>query len=439
MIIKREELYETLKKICPGKYSVGLHGISLSRVQDFYGLDISLPEVISTATAKQIVENGLRVESARTINGTVAFMGRLDDPDSLEKTFKELASYRYGSDKDYIIVATPVEIECEDGRTLYVGATNLNSKYKRYFDTTGNETTTVLDKIILSDKSIIKPRFILGRFKKLNDEEIELDINPEHLSQTGKKFTSEEYENYVKCLRYSTYSPVLYPLLKKDLVALRDSLYDLDENLYTSAYLIETIEQLLREDQIREFSEEDLKRLAELKQRHRQILEDNKRYEEEQQQKLERMANYTIDEIREFALNNHPTYFQNFPDSIKNNIELMRELTKTPGLNSFIVYYLGPNVRNDSEAMINLVNNCRTSNFPEYFNDDIWYDGQLPNKSDLGYDTIGLDVRTNPLFWESLNTRILEINKEEEKNYPYFDTEKEVRLATELKAKKTQK
>ena len=151
------------------------------------------------------------------------------------------------------------------------------------------------------------------------------------------------------------------------------------------------------------------------------------------------MANYTIEEIREFALSNHPSEFQNFPDSIKNNVELIRELTKTPGLSSFIVYYLGPDVRNDSEAMINLVNNCKTSNFNDYFNDDIWYDGQLPNKSDLGYTTIGLDVRTNPLFWESLNTRILEINKEEGKNFPYFDTEKEIRIATELKYNKTQK
>lgn len=439
MKIKREELYETLRKICPGKYSVGLHGISVDRVHDFYGFDISLPEVISTATAKQIVERGLRVESARTINGTVAFMGRLDDPDSLEKTFKALANYSYGSDRDYIIVATPVEIECEDGRTLYAGATNLNSKYKRYFDTTGNETTTVLDKIILSDKSVVTPKFILGRFKKLNDEEIELDINPEHLSQTGKKFTPEEYENYVNYLRYSTYSPILYPLLKKDLIALRDELYTYDGNLYSTAYLIETIEQLLREDQIRDFTPEDLKKLEELKERHRQILEENKRYEEEQKRKLERMANYTIDEIREFALSNHPNEFQDFPDSIKNNVELMRELTKTPGLSSFIVYYLGPDVKNDSEAMINLVNNCRTSNFNDYFNDDIWYDGQLPNKSDLGYTTIGLDVRTNPLFWESLNTRILEINKEEGKNFPYFDTEKEIRLAQKAKANKVQK
>ena len=53
--------------------------------------------------------------------------------DSLETTFKGLTNYWYGSDRDYIIVATPVEIECEDGRILYAGATNLESKYKKYF------------------------------------------------------------------------------------------------------------------------------------------------------------------------------------------------------------------------------------------------------------------------------------------------------------------
>lgn len=411
MKIKREELYETLREMCPGKYSVGLHGISLSRVHDFYGFDISMPEVISTAIAKQIVENGLRVESARSINGTVKFMGRLDDPDSLKTTFEQLSSYVYGSDRDYIIVATPVELECEDGRSLYVGATNLDSKYKRYFSSTGSEISTVLDRIILSTGSTVEPRFILGRFKKLDDDEIELDINPEHISQTGKKLTPEEYENYVKHLRYSTYSPILYPLLRKDLIALKDALYTMDERSTQTVYLLETVEQLLKEAQIREFSEEDLKILEQLKQRHQEIIEANKRYEEERKQKLERMAHYTIDEIREYALTNHPTYFSYFPDTIKNNIELMRQLTKTPGLNSFIVYYLGKDVRNDSEAMINLVNNCKTSNFRDYYNDDIWSQGTDPNKSDLGYTTIGLDVRTNPLFWESLNARILEINK----------------------------
>lgn len=439
MKIKRAELYETLRQICPGKYSIGLHGISLSRVQDFYGLDISLPEVISTATAKQIVENGLRVESARTINGTVAFMGRLDNPDTLEKTFKGLTNYWYGSDKDYIIVATPVEFECVDGRSLYVGATNLESIYKGYFSSTGNETTTILDQIILSNGKIIDPRFILGRFKKINDEDIELEINPEHLSQTGKKFTSKEYNQFTNYLRFSGYSNIIEALENKDLKAVKDALPLLERDVYSTYYILETIEQFLTEDKIREFSEEDLQILESLKQRHKQILEDNRRYEEEKRLKLERMANYTIDEIREFALTNHPTYFQDFPDSIKNNIELMRELTKTKGLNSFIVYYLGPDVRNDSEAMINLVNNCRTSNFEDYFRNEWYYEKPIPNKSDLGYTTIGLDVRTNPLFWESLNTRIFEINKEEGKEYPYFDTEKEIRIATELKTKKTQK
>ena len=265
MKIKRDELYEILRKICPGKYSVGLHGISLSRVHDFYGLDVSLPDVISTATAKQIVENGLRVESGRTINGTVAFMGRLDDPDSLETAFKGLTNYWYGSDRDYIIVATPVEIECEDGRILYAGATNLESKYKKYFDTTGNQTTTILDKIILSNGNTIEPQFILGRFKKLNDEEIELDINPEHLSQTGKKFTSQEFDDYIIYLRCMTYNPILYPLLKRDLVALRDALYTYDRDPHSSAYLLETVEQLLKEEQIREFTEVDLQIVQELK------------------------------------------------------------------------------------------------------------------------------------------------------------------------------
>lgn len=442
MIIKREDLYETLREYCPGKYSVGLHGINLSRVQDFYGLDITDRKQVSESIAARIIQDGLRVESGRTINGTVAFCGRLDDRSSLKRTFDGLTYYRYCSADDYIIVATPVELVSENGDTLYAGATNLESRYKRHFDSTGCETSTILDKVILSNGPKIDPKFILGRFKTLEDGTIDLQLNPQHISQTGGKVSQEEFDDFVHTLHcdiFFNHHGLTQAILKKDYQALKEFVQDTYCDSRIDAYLLETIGQLIEEDYIEDLRPEDLETLQELKVLYLQRIEEAKRYEEARRQKLAAMANYSFEEIQDFALKHHPTYFQDFPDTIKNNVGLMRRLTKTPNLNSFIVYYLGEDVRNDSEAMINLVNNCRTNNFGEYLRDDWNYRDPQPNKSDLGYETIGLDVRSNPLFWESLNARVLEINKEEGTNYPYFDTEKEIRIATEEKSKKTQK
>ena len=82
--------------------------------------------------------------------------------------------------------------------------------------------------------------------------------------------------------------------------------------------------------------------------------------------------------------------------------------------------------------MINIVNNCLDQTF------DYYQPSSNPEKSNLGYDTIGLDVRCNPLFWETLNTRMYEIYKDESYETPYFDKEKEIRLATIEKEKQVQ-
>lgn len=442
MIIKREELYETLREYCPGKYSVGLHGINLSRVQDFYQIDITDRKQVSEAVAAKIVREGLRVESCRTVNGTVAFCGRLDDRKSLKRTFDGLTYYRYTGANDYIIVATPVELVSESGDTLYAGATNLESKYKRHFDTTGCETSTILDKVLLANGPKIDPKFILGRFKTLEDGTIDLQLNPEHISQTGGKVSQEEFNDFVHelhCDILFDYPGLTQAILKKDYQALKEFVQDTYCDSRRDAYLLETIGQLIEEDYIEDLRPEDLETLQELKTLYLQRQEESRRYEEAQKQKLAAMANYSFEEIQEFALTHHPTYFQDFPDTIRNNVELMRRLTKTPNLNSFIVYYLGDDVRNDSEAMINLVNNCRTNNFDDFFRHEWQYEPPQPNQSDLGYTTIGLDVRSNPLFWENLNARILEINKEEGTKYTYFDADKEIRIATEAKAKQQKK
>ena len=108
----------------------------------------------------------------------------------------------------------------------------------------------------------------------------------------------------------------------------------------------------------------------------------------------------------------------------------MRELTKTPGLRPILLSYLGENIRNDETAMVNLVNNCSD----EYF-DYIGFQNKGKNQSDLIYQDIGLDVRTSPLFWDSLNMRIQQL-RATGYEIPYFDTEKELRIANEKKEAK---
>ena len=432
MIIKREELYEKLKEICPGKYSIGLHGISVDRIRYFYNDENTPTDELSDTAAKQIVENGLRVEHNRSINGTVQFFGRLDSKDDLKAVFDGLSYYYYGSNKDYIIVATPIEIKKDDETSLYIGKTNLDSAYKKYFDTKGSEISSLSDHIILNRTNIIDPKFILGRFKILEDGNIELIPNEKHISKQNSIVSDEEFNQYKQkvnlampfdCLSLYT------AFITRDISLIKKYLPVLMKNKPETAFILETITQLLNEENIQDLTNEELKALEELKETYKEIQEKNKRYYEEKQKYLESLKSYTLEQIQEFALNN-PYSFNDFPKEIREDLTLMRELTKTPGLRPILLSYLGENIRNDETAMVNLVNNCSD----EYF-DYIGFRNKGKNQSDLIYQDIGLDVRTSPLFWDSLNMRIQQL-RATGYEIPYFDTEKELRIANEKKEAK---
>lgn len=431
MIIKREELYEKLREICPGKYSVGLHGISLTRVNYFYGNQDRSDDELSEEIAKNIVERGLRVEHGRSVNGTVKFFGRLDSRDDLRSVFDGLSYYTYGSDKDYIIVATPIEFKKSDGTTLYVGKTNLESEYKRHFDTTGNQESSILDKIILNyNCNTIDPSFIIGRFKILEDGQIDFQPNEQHISKQNDTFSNEEFDKYTERLFYAMPFECFSlhkAFITKDITQMKSALPILTKHPEQNAFILETITQLLEEENVQNLTDEDLKTLEELKQECRKIQAQNKAYFEEKQRYLESLKSYTLEQIQEFALNN-PYRFNDFPPEIKNNVELMRQVAKTPGLRPIILCYMGDAARNDPTTMINLVNNCDGEHF-----DFIEYPPKGRDKSDLAYTSIGLEVRSTPLFWESLNTRIQELNQTSKYERLYFDTEKELRLAEKEK------
>lgn len=253
MIIKRADLYEILQTQCPGKYSIGLHGINVESFKSINGVETDLSDnELSTMIAKNILRNGLKVESSKSINGTVKFFGRLDINDDLKHIFKELSSYKYTSAKDYIIIASPVEFSCEDGTKLYVGATNTDSSFKNYFDSTDDEITTIFDKVVLNETSTVDPKFILGHFKILDDETIDLEINDQHISKRQGIMSKQEFTEYVDKLKVHIlfdYPYLLTTFLKKDLTKIRELTENLTDRPHQTAYLLETISQLLNEEE----------------------------------------------------------------------------------------------------------------------------------------------------------------------------------------------
>ena len=438
MRIKREDLYEFIKDAVDGAYSIGMHGITASRAQQFYNIPENMTnEEISDITAKLIIKNGLQIFSARTINGTVAFFGRTDDPDDLEQLYDKLSNYRYGNDHDYIVVATPIELTSPSGETIFIGKTNLDSEYSEYFSTTGSEITCVADIIIpesTMEEKIISPRFILGRFKKISEAEIEFELNPEHVS--SKPLTEEEFESIKDRYKHSVYSydSMLIDeyLLEKDMAGIEEELPKLKKNERFNAPLLETIKQMKKP--IRKFDEFDQEDLEALKDTQRTIIRHNIEYLEEQKRYYESLKNLTNEEVCEF-IREKPYHLSDLPKEYLDDVELMRKATKSQGLKPIILCYMSDNVRNDSETMINIVNNCQDRSF-DYYSPE-----QDPEKSNLSYPTIGLDVRCNELFWETLNTRMYEIYKDSPNKINYFNIEKEIRIATEEKEKqsKTQK
>ena len=166
MIIKRGELYEILRSQLNGEYSIGLHGIT-GNGPSWYGenSDTENKRIEVYNVQQEILKNGLKIYSDRTINGTVAFFGRIDDAKNAEHLNHDgLLNYNYGG-RAIVIVAIPTIIRDENGRSLYLGDTNLNSEYKSDMGSKGYETTTLRDEIF--SKKLIPKEYILGTYKLL--------------------------------------------------------------------------------------------------------------------------------------------------------------------------------------------------------------------------------------------------------------------------------
>lgn len=98
----------------------------------------------------------------------------------------------------------------------------------------------------------------------------------------------------------------------------------------------------------------------------------------------------------------------------------MRKLAQVPGLHPILICYMEDEVKNDLVFFIHFINNC----------DSIYNFYYVRGDSSFRYrDYIGENVLLEPIFWETLNNRILEFNKEKNCNFNLFDIEKELSIS----------
>lgn len=176
MIINRNDLLNIIKQKCQGmKYFIGLHGVN----------NISSSSSISDdEILKRIEDEGLI--SNRTLTGTITFFGRGDIMSNDSKNKIEFDNYNYCNTNYYAILVFPSYIKTSDDREIYLGNTNLDSKYSKYFDSTGHELTSLAD--LFYNNQIIDRKFVFGTFKKLDNENIDLHLNPDFIKNNETDF-----------------------------------------------------------------------------------------------------------------------------------------------------------------------------------------------------------------------------------------------------------
>lgn len=208
MIIKREDIYKILRAQLKGDYSIGLHGITSLGPRWNDGVQTTDEEI--AIAADEIMQNGLRVYNDRTINGTVAFFGRIDDADNTDRLVNEgLLSYNYGR-RAIILLAIPTTMKSEDGRSMYLGDSKIHGEYDRYIDTQGYQTSTLRDEALST--TVISNRYILGEYKLLPDGKVDFKINHEHMSFKGDVIPDRDFDKIEsKVNRYIT-GNLIWPL-----------------------------------------------------------------------------------------------------------------------------------------------------------------------------------------------------------------------------------
>lgn len=122
---------------------------------------------------------------------------------------------------------------------------------------------------------------------------------------------------------------------------------------------------------------------------------------------------------------NKPSYFGYISKENRNNIELMRECACQKGIHPILTCYVGKEVQSDFEFISNLIMNSDEKTFDFYGRS-----AESVNDSDMRYGhSIGINIRSNPTFWQLLNSKITSINENTSKQILLFSIEKELNLA----------
>ena len=164
-------------------YSIGMHGFDGYQYWDKDENGNYVPNVALVNEVKQsILDNGLRINGERNLLSTVSF-------EALDKYVQTSGYYILGG----VIVAIPNSIKTEDGKEMFLGSPNENSKHYEGKHWDRNRQATSYAETVLVKDGTLPPEFILGTYTK-DDDGIDVTLNDRHLSKTGNVVSQEEYK-----------------------------------------------------------------------------------------------------------------------------------------------------------------------------------------------------------------------------------------------------
>ena len=164
-------------------YSIGMHGFDGYQYWDKDENGNYVPNVALVNEVKQsILDNGLRINGERNLLSTVSF-------EALDKYVQTSGYYTLGG----VIVAIPNSIKTEDGKEMFLGSPNENSKHYEGKHWDRNRQATSYAETVLVKDGTLPPEFILGTYTK-DDDGIDVTLNDRHLSKTGNVVSQEEYK-----------------------------------------------------------------------------------------------------------------------------------------------------------------------------------------------------------------------------------------------------
>lgn len=182
-ISNAKQLNNLLPRDLKKGYSIGMHGFDGYQYWDKDENGNYVPNVALVNEVKQsILDNGLRINGERNLLSTVSF-------EALDKYVQTSGYYTLGG----VIVAIPNSIKTEDGKEMFLGSPNENSKHYEGKHWDRNRQATSYAETVLVKDGTLPPEFILGTYTK-DDDGIDVTLNDRHLSKTGNVVSQEEYK-----------------------------------------------------------------------------------------------------------------------------------------------------------------------------------------------------------------------------------------------------